>query len=121
MNRAVDVFLSTAGTDVLVGRAFLATNPRGVSTTFRYHDSYLTRRTAYALDPALPLFEGNHAVADGLPYSFTDCAPDRWGRNLIRKRLQALDAAEGRARREVPDIAVLLGVAALTPPAGGGH
>ncbi|WP_166353443.1 type II toxin-antitoxin system HipA family toxin [Phytoactinopolyspora limicola] len=114
MSRAVDVFLSTAGADVLVGRAFFATNRRGISTTFRYDDAYLTRRAAYALDPALPLFKGNHAIADGLPYSFADCTPDRWGRNLIKKRLQALDVAERRTRREVTDIDFLLGVTDLT-------
>jgi serine/threonine-protein kinase HipA len=114
MSRAVDVILSTVGTDVLVGRAFFANNRRGVSTTFRYDDAYLTRRAAYALDPGLPLFQGTHAVADGLPYSFTDCAPDRWGRNLVKKRLQALDVAEGRTRREVTDIDFLLGVTDLT-------
>lgn len=114
MNRTVDVFLSTTRTEVLVGRAFFATNRRGVSSTFRYHDAYLARRATYALDPALPLFKGNHAVADGLPYSFTDCAPDRWGRNLIKKRRQALDVAEGRTRREVTDIDFLLGATDLT-------
>lgn len=114
MNRAVDVILSDVETDVLVGRAFFATNRRGISTTFRYDDSYLTRRAAYALDPALPLFKGSHAVADGLPYSFTDCAPGRWGRNLIKKRVQALDVAEGRTSRKVTDIDFLLGVTDLT-------
>ncbi|WP_235432254.1 type II toxin-antitoxin system HipA family toxin [Nostocoides japonicum] len=93
---------------MLVGRAYFATNPRGVSTTFRYDDAYLADRNAFALDPALPLFAGQHAVADGLPYSFTDCAPDRWGRNLMR--LHALDVAAGRTRREVTDVDFLLGV-----------
>lgn len=111
MSRAVDVHVQLGGTSTLAGRAFLAVNRRGVSTTFRYHDAYLAdRRHAYPLDPALPLFSGSHAVADGLPYSFTDCAPDRWGRNLIEKRVHALDQAEGRTRRSVSDVDFLLGV-----------
>ncbi len=108
MNRTADVYLDGWGHPVLVGRAYFATNPRGVSTTFRYDDAYLADRNAFALDPALPLFAGQHAVADGLPYSFTDCAPDRWGRNLMR--LHALDVAAGRTRREVTDVDFLLGV-----------
>lgn len=115
MNRSVDVYLSVPDADVLVGRAYFATNRRGVSTTFRYDDSYLAdRRTGFALDPALPLFTGQHAVGDGLPYCFADCAPDRWGRNLIRKRSQALDARAGRTPRDVTEIDYLLGVTDLT-------
>lgn len=115
MNRTVDVYLSATDADVLVGRAFFATNRRGVSTTFRYDASFLAdRSTGFPLDPALPLFTGQHAVADGLPYCFTDCAPDRWGRNLIRKRFHALDAEAGRTRRDVTEIDYLLGVTDLT-------
>lgn len=115
MNRSVDVYVnrSVAG-DVLVGRAFFAANRRGVATTFRYDATYLTRKGAFALDPALPLFEGQHAVSDGLPYCFADCAPDRWGRNLIRQREHAGDAEAGRTRRDVTEVDFLLGVTDLT-------
>jgi len=123
MNRNVDVYLALPGIspgqadpdeDVLVGRAFFATNRRGVATTFRYDDSYMARRGAFALDPSLPLFTGQHAIAGGLPFCFTDYAPDRWGRNLIRKRLHAADADAGRTRRDVTEIDYLLGVTDLT-------
>jgi len=86
-----------------------------MSTTFRYDDTYLVDlKNHFPLDPALPLFAGQHAVADGLPYSFSDCAPDRWGRNLIRKRLQAADAEAGRTKRDVTEIDYLLNVTDLT-------
>lgn len=121
MNRTVDVYTSLpadAGQseceEVLVGRAFFAVSRRGVATTFRYEQAYLAHKGRFSLDPALPLFEGAHAIADGLPYSFTDCAPDRWGRNLIRKRLQAADTDAGRTRRDVTEIDYLLGVTDLT-------
>jgi serine/threonine-protein kinase HipA len=115
VNRSVDVYLNTPPADVLVGRAYFATSRRGVSTTFRYDDDYLAdRNVAFPLEPALPLFTGQHAVADGLPYCFTDCAPDRWGRNLIRKRLHALDTDAGRTRRDVTEIDYLLGATDLT-------
>lgn len=121
MSRSVDVYTTLpieagkAGCEeVRVGRAFFAVNRRGVATTFRYESAYLAHKRAFPLDPALPLFEGAHAIADGLPYCFTDCAPDRWGRNLIRKRLQAADADAGRTRRDVTEIDYLLGVTDLT-------
>lgn len=111
MSRSIDVYLTTPTAHVLVGRAYIAANRRGVATTFRYDQTYLAdRTTAFPLDPSLPLFTGQHAVADGLPYCFTDCAPDRWGRNLIRKRLHALYADAARTRRDVTEIDYLLGV-----------
>lgn len=130
MNRSVDVYLNGRAADRYVGRAHFSTGKRGVSTTFRYDDAYLADRdAAFPLDPALPLFTGQHAVADGLPYCFTDCAPDRWGRNLIRKRRHALDADAGRPRRDVTEIDYLLGVTdrtrqgalRFTEPDGGPH
>ena len=111
MNRSVDVYLDVSRSTLLVGRAYFAEHRRGVATTFRYADSYLgDRSAAFPLDPALPLFAGQHAVADGLPYCFTDCVPDRWGRNLIGKRLQALDSEVGRTRRIATETDYLLGV-----------
>ncbi|GGU36343.1 type II toxin-antitoxin system HipA family toxin [Nocardioides albus] len=121
MSRSADVYTSLpigAGQvgceEVRAGRAFFAVSRRGVATTFRYEPAYLAHKRAFPLDPALPLFEGVHAIADGLPYCFTDCAPDRWGRNLIRKRPQAADADAGRSRRDVAEIDYLLGVTDLT-------
>lgn len=123
MNRHVDIYMpahvlgrgrSDTGEDTLVGRAFFSTAPKGISTTFRYDTSYLASRGSFALDPALDLFEGGHATADGLPYCFTDCAPDRWGRNLISKRLRAADLEAGRTPRTVTDVDYLLGVTDLT-------
>lgn len=46
------------------------------------------------LEPALPRQSGQQYF-DGLPGSFQDCSPDRWGRNLIDKRRRAI-------RRQAP-------------------
>jgi serine/threonine-protein kinase HipA len=112
--RTVDVRLGTGWDDALVGRAFFTSARGRVSTMFRYNDEYLRTKGAFPLEPALPLFAGAHAVADGLPCSFTDCSPDRWGRNLIKKRRHALDAEAGRTRSEVTEIDFLLGVTDMT-------
>ncbi len=47
----------------------------------------------------------------GLPGSFADCAPDRWGKNLITKRLAAESRAVDRRPSTVSDIDLLVGVA----------
>lgn len=55
---------------------------------FRYAPSYLKRADAVALDPIkLPLNGGEFRFADfgGLPGALRDCAPDNWGRSLIRR------------------------------------
>ena len=103
--RRLDVWLDFDGSPTLVGRAFLATTRKGVASTFTYDDSYLSRgAAAFPIDPALPLYRGQHAVANKLVGVFADSAPDRWGRNLIRKQLHAADAAGGRTRRAVTEV-----------------
>ena len=109
---SIDVTLAMGGRDILAGRALISSNRGRVTTVFRYDSGYLASKGAFPLDPALPLFEGSHAIQDGLPFAFADSAPDRWGRNLIRKRLQSL-APDG-ARREVTDIDYLLEVSDTT-------
>jgi len=81
---------------------------RTLSSTFVYAADYLANRAAYALDPALPLGSGPHH-APGLPGAFADAAPDRWGRNLIRRRL----GREG-ITRGLTDLDFLLGVSDAT-------
>jgi len=95
---SVDVYLSDRGNDIRLGQAFFSTARGQVTTTFRYADDYLTRKGAWPIEPGLPLFAGPQAVAGGLPHSFTDCAPDRWGSNLVKKRRQAEDVQAGRVR-----------------------
>ena len=109
---SIDVTLAMGGRDILAGRAFLSSNRGRVTAVFRYDSGYLATEGAFPLDPALPLFEGSHAIQDGLPFAFADSAPDRWGRNLIRKRLQSV-GPDG-ARREVTDIDYLLEVSDAT-------
>lgn len=107
---SVDVYLSERGDDILLGQAFFSTARGQVTTTFRYADDYLTRKGAWPIEPGLPLFAGPQAVAGGLPHSFTDCTPDRWGRDLIKKRRQAEDVRAGRVRTDVTEVDILLEV-----------
>lgn len=84
-----------------------------LSTTVQYLPTYLTNRRAYALDPAIPLAASSFTVR-GLPGSFADCAPDRWGKNLVTKRLAAEARRQGRRPATVSDIDLLVGVADVT-------
>jgi serine/threonine-protein kinase HipA len=53
-------------------------------------------------------------LAHGLPGAFSDAAPDRWGRNLIAKRLRAQAAVAGRSVPTLDDRDYLLGVSDKT-------
>ena len=57
---------------------------------------------------------GRSSTVPGLPGCFQDCSPDRWGRNLIEKRLRAFALREGTGQRTLTDVDYLLGVADLT-------
>lgn len=79
-----------------------------ISTTFTYADEWLESQEAFALDPTLPLAAGTHHVR-GLPGSFRDSLPDRWGRNLIKKQL----LQEKAGARSLDDVDYLTGVSDL--------
>ncbi|MEO7123618.1 MAG: HipA domain-containing protein, partial [Lacisediminihabitans sp.] len=63
--------------------------------------------------PALGRYSGTQQVA-GLPGAFADCAPDRWGRNLITKRERALALEGDRRARTLDDVDFLAGVSDIT-------
>lgn len=101
------------GQAVEVGTAYFSRRNNIVSTSFRYDERYLSRTDAYTIDPVMPLSSGNHAPA-GMPGAFADCSPDRWGKTLVSKALQAEALGDGRTAPSVSDIDYLLGVSDLT-------
>ncbi len=69
--------------------------------SFEYDDSWLESRERVLLDPGLQFYSGPQYVYDEKPNFglFTDSAPDRWGRMLIKRR-EAFDArAHGRLQK----------------------
>jgi serine/threonine-protein kinase HipA len=110
------VYADTTGEPVVVGSLIFDPAHRrraGVTTTFTYDPTWLARPDAYAIDPQLSLFD-NSSTVPGLPGCFQDCSPDRWGRNLVEKRLRAHAVGQGAGRRTLTDVDYLLGVADLT-------
>lgn len=106
----LDVHVEIAGETIFAGRAqFHRGRGELTSTTFQYDLDYLAHPRAYQVDPALGLYSGTQQVT-GLPGAFADCAPDRWGRNLIRKRERALALEEERRARTLDDVDFLAGV-----------
>ncbi|SEQ79569.1 type II toxin-antitoxin system HipA family toxin [Microlunatus flavus] len=84
-----------------------------VSTTLTYEPGWTRSRAAYALSPELALVASRHHV-DGLPGAFADSAPDRWGRNLVAKRLRTQARLAQQAPPTIREVDYLLGVADQT-------
>jgi serine/threonine-protein kinase HipA len=106
----VRTYVEIAGVSREVGDAFFNFRRGRLTATFSYTRDYLGLRGAYAIDPALGLSAGSWPLPNGLPGAFSDAAPDRWGRNLIAKRLRAQATAERRPMPTLDDRDFLLGV-----------
>lgn len=103
-------YLELDGRTWTVGNAYFNFRRGRLTATFSYDRDYLAARGAYAIDPELRLSSGSWALPHGLPGAFSDAAPDRWGRNLIAKRLRAQAGIDGRAAPTLDDRDYLLGV-----------
>ena len=111
---AVEVWVSIEGVDVRAGTLY-PHRRRGGSTesaSFSYLPEYIANPRAYALEPGLPLRSGAHQSTVGHPTfgAFGDCAPDRWGRTLVKRREAAQARAGGCEPRSLGEIDYLLGV-----------
>lgn len=108
----IEVDVQIAGRDVPAGRLWAHQHGRSESSTFSYREEYLEREDAYELDPALPLQAGRHhtAVGQALFGGMGDCAPDGWGRRLVRRAAARRARDGGRHGRGLTEIDFLLGV-----------
>lgn len=113
MSDTVFVAVDLDGRTVEVGTAYFTRRNNVVTTSFRYDEAYLSRVGAYTIDPVMPLSKGNHALSR-MPGAFSDCSPDRWGKNLVAKTVRVNALRDGRTAPSVGDIDYLLGVSDLT-------
>ncbi len=106
---SLDVYDGSSGDDVYAGRAHFMLRRGAVSTTFSYAESYMARNDAYAIDPAFPISGATHHCA-GLPGSFRDSSPDRWGRHLILREHHASSIAQNESPCQLDEVDFLVGV-----------
>jgi serine/threonine-protein kinase HipA len=103
-------YVEIDGQTLPAGDAYFNFRRGRLTATFSYERDYIASPGAYAVDPALGLMTGSWPLPHGLPGAFSDAAPDRWGRNLIARRIRGEAGAEGRPAPTLDDRDYLLGV-----------
>ena len=99
MEHELFVYMDLGGAPALVGRLWTRVQQRAESATFLYDAAWLQRPGAFALEPALPLGPAPYHTPPGkaLFGSLADSAPDRWGRELMRRQWRREQAPGGGA------------------------
>ncbi|MDE0081028.1 MAG: type II toxin-antitoxin system HipA family toxin [Gammaproteobacteria bacterium] len=89
MTDTIEVHLHHDGETRRVGSCRYVSRGRRRSSIFEYADEWLERNDAFAIDPGnLPLEQVRiytRSEKSALPGALRDTAPDRWGRQLIRR------------------------------------
>ncbi len=112
MDREVWVYVDLSGVPILVGRLWARVRKGRESATFEYDPGWLARSDRFALEPALTLDPAPHHTGQGkaLFGALGDSAPDRWGRELMRRAARQAARAEGRSSPTLYEVDYLLNV-----------
>ncbi len=111
VEQPIEVDVQIAGRNVPAGRLWTHRHEQSESATFSYRDDYLQRGGSYELDPGMPLQAGQHqtAVGQSLFGAMSDCAPDGWGRRLVRRAEAQRARDAGTQQRGLTEVDFLLG------------
>jgi serine/threonine-protein kinase HipA len=111
IEQPIEVDVQISGEDVPAGRLWTHRHGQSESASFSYLDDYLRRADAYELDPGLPLQAAQHQTALKQPLfgAMADCAPDGWGRRLVRRATQLRDREGATKPRGLAEVDFLLG------------
>ena len=103
MTDVIEVHVNHGDETRLVGRCRYLAKAHRQSSVFEYADEWLSHSEAFALDPAnLPLNSNpvySNFEKSALPGALRDTAPDRWGRQLIRRAFRK--SGEKRSLSEI--------------------
>lgn len=108
----INVFASWLPDCPQVGSLYASVSRGAQVYSFEFSDSWLKSYSFLALDPDLYATRGRQFVPQGKKIfgMFSDCAPDRWGRTLLKRKEAILAKEENRAPRTLYEIDFLLGV-----------
>jgi serine/threonine-protein kinase HipA len=111
VDQPIEVDVQIAGRAVPAGRLWTHRHGQSESATFSYREDYLQRADAYELDPGLPLQAGQQQTPVKQPLfgAMSDCAPDGWGRRLVRRAEAERARAAPTQQRGLAEVDFLLG------------
>jgi serine/threonine-protein kinase HipA len=110
MERELSVHVDLNGETIAVGRLWVKERVGKESATFEYDAGWLKHPLRFALAPNLMLTSGKYHSANVLFSAFSDPAPDRWGRKLMRHFELESAKAEARTARTLLGSDFLVGV-----------
>ena len=96
--------------DAYVGKCYWTEKRSRATGVFTYDEEYLSGNDHWNIDPALSLISGAQTSGSGLPGTFRDATPDRWGQTLIRQRHLRENKKHGGPARALSEVDYLLGV-----------
>jgi serine/threonine-protein kinase HipA len=97
--------------ELQVGHVYRYAGRGGERIAFRYAQEWLEADSHFAIDPELFLDARTTSPArGGLFGAFADCAPDRWGRQLMQRRQRHGAELEKRPVRTLSEFDYVLGV-----------
>lgn len=94
---------------VLMGRLYFEYIKGHEIFSFEYDDEFLKNTKLTILDPSIGFYPGRQ-FTKGTFGIFSDSAPDRWGRVLMRKREEIIAKAENREVKNLNELDFILGV-----------
>lgn len=108
--RTIFVYIELQQGSVLAGRLWPRLHRGRESATFEYDQDWLTHPQRFSLEPALYLGAGPQHTAQeqAIFAALGDCAPDRWGRTLMRCGERRRAEREGRTPRTLAESDYLL-------------
>ena len=108
MSKKILVHIDLNGQTHHVGRLWIHERNRRESASFEYSDHWLSHKACFSLEPALHLGPGSFHTDKALFGSIGDSAPDRWGRNLMKRLEARLAQKEKRTARSLRESDFLL-------------
>jgi serine/threonine-protein kinase HipA len=110
METEVVVYVDLRSVPNLVGRLWMRARRDRESATFEYEPNWLAHPESFSLEPALRLGPGPFHTPSHQPIfgAMGDSAPDRWGRELMRRAERRRADREGQAPRTLREIDYLL-------------
>lgn len=114
--RNVEVYINEGESDAPVGLMRCLPGRGRERVNFSYDEAWIQRRDHFAIDMAMPVTGGIITPFQELEMFpvLADSAPDKWGRNLMKRRERKLANVQNRKPRLLHETDYILGVADAT-------